>query len=123
MKEYKTLNKIPEINVYPMQKIRYQISGKILYITSCVKNITFILTDDDSFYVIDNSKEKGTTKYLLHSTLEQKNRNKFQTQEIESQIWCHKLGSHAIIKYKNEIFYYNPNLLKEKIFTALCYSI
>ena len=115
MKEYKTLNKIPEINVYPMQKIRYQISGKILYITSCVKNITFILTDDDSFYVIDNSKEKGTTKYLLHSTLEQKNRNKFQTQEIESQIWCHKLGSHAIIKYKNEIFYYNPNLLKEKV--------
>ena len=95
--------------------MRYQISGKILYITSCVKNITFILTDEDSFYVIDNSKEKNIKKYLLCSTLEQKNKIKFQTKEIESQIWCHKLGSHAIIKYKNEIFYYNPNLLKEKV--------
>jgi hypothetical protein len=115
MKEYKTLNKRPEINVYPFQKMKYQISGKILYITSCVKNITFILTDDNYFYVIDNSKEKGTTKYLLHSTLDQKNKIKFQAQEIESQIWCHKLGNHAIIKNKNEIFYYNPNLLKEKV--------
>ena len=115
MKDYNTLNKRPEINVYPMQKMKYQISGKILYITSCVKNITFILTDEDSFYVIDNNKDKGTTKYLLHSTLEQKNKAKFQTNEIESQIWCHKLGIHVIIKYKNEIFYYNPNLLKEKV--------
>ena len=115
MKENNTLNKIPEINTYPLEKMRYQISGKILYITSCVKNITFILTDEDSFYVIDNSKEKNIKKYLLRSTLEQKNKIKFQTKEIESQIWCHKLGSHAIIKYKNEIFYYNPNLLKEKV--------
>ena len=115
MKDYKTLNKRPEINVYPLQKMRYQISGKILYITSCVKNITFILTDEDSFYVIDNSKEHGTNKYSLHSTIDPKNKIKFQSNEIHSQIWCHKLGHHAIIKYKNEIYYYNPNLLKEKV--------
>ena len=115
MKDYKTLNKRPEINVYPLQKMHYQISGKILYITSCVKNITFILTDEDSFYVIDNSKEHGTNKYSLHSTIDPKNKIKFQSNEIHSQIWCHKLGHHAIIKYKNEIYYYNPNLLKEKV--------
>ena len=115
MKDYKTLNKRPEINVYPLQKMRYQISGKILYITSCVKNITFILTDEESFYVIDNSKEHGTNKYSLHSTIDPKNKIKFQSNEIHSQIWCHRLGHHAIIKYKNEIYYYNPNLLKEKV--------
>ena len=115
MKEYNTLNKRPEINVYPMQKMRYQISGKILYMTSCVKNITFILTSEDSLYVIDNSKEKNAIKYTLHSSLDQKSKSKYQTNEIESQIWCHKLGTHAIIKYKNDIFYYNPHLLKEKV--------
>ena len=75
MKDYNTLNKRPEINEYPMEKIRYPITGKILYMTSCVKNLTFILTDEDSFYVIDNSKEKAMTKYILHSTLEQKNKS------------------------------------------------
>ena len=115
MKENKTLNKRPEINAYPMKKMHYQISGKILYMTSCVKNITFILTNEDNLYVIDNSKEKCINKYILHSTLDQKSKSKYQTNEIESQIWCHKLGTHAIIKYKNEIFYYNPHLLKEKV--------
>ena len=115
MKEHKILNKKSEINTYPMKKMHYQISGKILYMTSCVKNITFILTNEDNLYVIDNSKEKGMNKYVLHSTLDQKSKTKYQTNEIESQIWCHKLGTHAIIKYKNEIFYYNPHLLKEKV--------
>ena len=115
MKDYNTLNKRPEINEYPIEKIRYPITGKILYMTSCVKNLTFILTDEDSFYVIDNSKEKSLTKYILHSTLEPKNKSKFQSKEISSQIWCHKLGFHAIIKYNNEIFYYNPHLTKEKV--------
>ena len=115
MKNYNTLNKRLEINEYPMEKIRYSITGKILHMISCVKNLTFILTDENSFYVIDNSKEKGITKYLLHSTLEQKNKSKFQSKEISSQIWCHKLGFHAIIKYNNEIFYYNPHLQKEKV--------
>ena len=115
MKDYNTLNLRPEINVYPLEKMKYHITGKILYLTTCVKNITFILTDDDSFYVIDNTKENSTTKYPLRSTLDPKNKVKFQSKEIESQIWCHKLGSHAIIKYKNEIFYYNPHLLKEKV--------
>jgi len=115
MKDYKTLNKRPEINVYPMEKIKYQISGKILYMISCVKNITFILTDESAFYVIDNFKEKSINKYILKTTKDPKNKIKYQTNEIESQIWCHKLGTHAIIKYKNDVFYYNPNLLKEKV--------
>ena len=116
MKDYNTINKRPEINMYPMEKMRYPISGKILYITSCVKNKTFILTDEASLYVIDNSKEKNINKYPLISTLNsKKNKVKNQTEEIESQIWCHKLGSHAIIKYKNECFYYNPLLAKEKV--------
>ena len=82
---------------------------------SCVKNITFILTNEDNLYVIDNSKEKYINKYILHSTLDQKSKSKYQTNELELQIWCHKLGTHAIIKYKKEIFYYNPHLLKEKV--------
>ena len=81
--------------------------------TSCVKNITFILTDADSFYVIENGKENNINKYSLH--LDQKDRNKNQAKEVESQIWCHKLGGHAIIKYKNDTFYYNSNLGKEKV--------
>ena len=72
MKDYNTINKRPEINMYPMEKMRYPISGKILYITSCVKNKTFILTDEASLYVIDNSKEKNINKYPLISTLNSK---------------------------------------------------
>ena len=113
MKDYKTINKRPDINVYPIQNVNYQIMGKILYMTSCVKNITFILTDADSFYVIENGKDNNINKYSLH--LDQKDRNKNQAKEVESQIWCHKLGGHAIIKYKNDTFYYNSNLGKEKV--------
>ena len=114
MKDYKTLNKRPDINVYPIQKMNYQVLGKILYITSSVKNITFLLTDADYFYVIDNGKENNISKFSLHSS-EQKDKSKYQTKEIESQIWCHKLGGHAIIKYKNDAFYYNSSLGKEKV--------
>ena len=114
MKDYKTINKRPDINVYPIQKVNYQILGKILYMTSCVKNITFILTDADLFYVVENGKENNINKYKLHAS-DQKDRNKYQTKEIESQIWCHKLGGHAIIKYKNDTFYYNSSLGKEKV--------
>ena len=114
--EYKTINKIPEINVYPITKMKYQVMGKIIYMTSCVKNITFILTDADYFYVIDNGKENGVNKYLLKaSDAKEKGGIIYQAEEIESQIWCHKLGGHAIIKYKNDTFYYNASLDKDKV--------
>ena len=116
--DYKTLNKRPDINVYPIETLKLQILGRILYMTSCVKNITFILTDQDFFYVIENGKENGINKYVLHAN-EQKEREKdkikYQAKEIESQIWCHKLGGHAIIKYKNDTFYYNSSLGREKV--------
>ena len=116
IKNYKTINKTPDINVYPIEKINYQILGKILYMTSCVKNITFILTDADYFYVIENGKENGINKYSLHTEQKEKDKIKYQSPEIESQIWCHKLGGHAVIKYKNDVFYYNPFLGgKEKV--------
>ena len=120
-KEYKTINKIPDINVYPIEKMKYQILGKILYMTSCVKNITFILTDADYFYVIENGKENGINRYILRSNdqnskdSKEKLNKKYQSKEIESQIWVHKLGGHAIIKYKNDTFYYNSSLGKEKV--------
>ena len=121
IKDYKTINKTPDINVYPVEKMKFQILGKILYMTSCVKNITFILTDADNFYVIDNGKENGINKYVLRTNDQntkdnkEKEKKKYQAKEIESQIWCHKLGGHAIIKYKNDTFYYNSCLGKEKV--------
>ena len=120
-KDYKTINKTPDINVYPIEKMKYQILGKILYMTSCVKNITFILTDADYFYVIENGKENGINRYILRSSdqnskdSKEKQNKKYQSKEIESQIWVHKLGGHAIIKYKNDTFYYNSSLGREKV--------
>ena len=73
----------------------------------------FILTDNNLFYVIEKGIPKKTIKYIISSTCK-KNR-KYQTEEIESQIWCDKIGNHIIIKYKNNLYYYNPNLPKEKI--------
>ena len=119
--EFKTINKIPDINVYPIEKMKYQIMGKIIYMTSCVKNITFILTDADYFYVIENGKENGLNKYHLKMP---ESRDKggiiYQAKEVESQIWCHKLGGHAIIKYKNDTFYYNSSLDKVKELNLCC---
>lgn len=115
-KEYRTINKIPDINVYPIEKMNYQIMGKILYMTSCVTKMTFVLTDADYFYVIENGKENGIIKYILHTEQKEKDKIKYQSPEIESHIWCHKLGGHAIIKYKNDMFYYNSCLGgKEKV--------
>ena len=126
-KDYKTINKIPDINVYPIEKMKYQILGKILYMTSCVKNITFILTDADYFYVIENGKENGINRYILRSSdlnskdSKEKQNKKYQSKEIESQIWVHKLGGHAIIKYKNDTFYYNSSLGREKVQELVLY--
>ena len=120
-KDFKTINRIPDINVYPIEKMNYHIFGKILYMTSCVKNITFIITDEDYFYVIENGKDNGINKYPLvindknEKDKDKKDKIKYQTKEQEFQIWCHKLGSHAIIKYKTDTFYYNSNLGGEKV--------
>ena len=114
MKDFKTINKKEDINVYPIKEIRYNISGNILYMTSCVKNKTFILTDSDYLYVIEKDKKNGMNQYLLRPDKKDKEK-KYQTKETESQIWCHKLGCHAIIKYKNDTYYYNPNLLRDKV--------
>ena len=34
MKEYKTINKKPDINKFPLEKIDLSIQGRILYLTS-----------------------------------------------------------------------------------------
>ena len=39
----------------------------------------------------------------------------FQTNNQESQIWCDKLGTHVIIKYRNAVFYYNPYMKKKTV--------
>ena len=58
MKEFKTINKKnQDINAYPIKEIKFNINGNILYMTSCVKNITFILTESDYLYVIENDKK------------------------------------------------------------------
>lgn len=114
MDKNRTLNKAPEINVYPIQNMKYLVKGNILYVTSCPKNLTFILTDGSLFYVIENGKDNKMKEYNLVSTIK-KEKNQYQTNEIVNQIWCHKLGGHAIIKYNNDVYYYNPYLAKDKV--------
>jgi len=81
----------------------------------------FILTDQDNFYVIEKGKFNDIKEYKLKSSLLEQNKEKredkkiarFQSKALESQIWCDKLGTHVIIKYKNVTFYYNPFMAKK----------
>ena len=116
MKDYKTINKIPDINKYPIEKMDIAIKGKILYMISSEMHNTFVLTDNGYFYVIKKGKFNDIEGFELKSTLFGGNENTnilFQTQELESQIWCNKLGTHVIIKYKNISYYYNPLMAKK----------
>ena len=137
MKEYKTINKKPDINKFPLQKLNINIQGKILYVTSTPSpnKKTFILTDKSSFYVIENNNFQRPKEYALKSEiLSRKTLNnkpiKFQTDPKESkdpkdsktqtqrhlpesQIWSDKKGNHVIIKYKDVSFYYNPYMMKK----------
>jgi len=121
MKDYKTINKRPEINKYPIQGMNISIIGKILYVISSESNNMFILTDQDNFYVIEKGKFNDIKEYKLKSILLEQNKEKreekkiarFQSKALESQIWCDKLGTHVIIKYKNVTFYYNPFMAKK----------
>ena len=120
MKEYKTINKKPDINKFPLQKLNLHIQGKILYVTSTPypNKKLFILTDKNVFYVIDKENYNKPKEYILQSEilrtgkLNQKN-IKFQTENLESQIWTDRKGNHAIIKYKNISFYYNQFMAKK----------
>ena len=118
MKDYKTINKGPNINKYPIEKMDIDIKGKILYMVSSDNNITFVLTDEGYFYVISKAKFNDIKGFQLKSEkLDEekvkKNGIKFQTDKKESQIWCDKFGTHVIIKYKNISFYYNPLMAKK----------
>jgi hypothetical protein len=113
MKKYKTNNKLQNYNIFRIQKIDYSIQGNILYITSSENNNTFIITDNNLFYAIEKGMPKKEKKYYIPSYAK-KNR-KYQTEELESQIWCDIIGNHIIIKYNNNLYYYNPYLPKEKI--------
>ena len=115
MKEYKTINKIPDINKYPIEKMEISIKGKILYMISSEMHNTFVLTDNGYFYVINKGKLNDIEGFELKSELinEKGNTIKFQAPEKESQIWCNKLGTHVIIKYNNISFYYNPLMAKK----------
>lgn len=114
MKDYKTINKIPDINKYPIEKMDISIKGKILYMISSENNIMFVLTDNGYFYVINkNNIEAFELKSdLLDEEKVKKTGIIFQSKEPESQIWCNKLGTHVIIKFKNVSFYYNPSMAK-----------
>ena len=56
MKEYKTINKKPNINKYPIEKMDIAIKGKILYMTTSESQNMFILTADGYFYVVNKGK-------------------------------------------------------------------
>ena len=118
MKDYKTINKRPDINKYPIEKMDIAIKGKILYVVSSESHSTFVLTEDGYFYVINKGKSNDIQGFELKSDLldpvKVKNMGaKFQTDKKESQIWCDKFGTHVIIKYKNVSFYYNPLMAKK----------
>ena len=120
MKEYKTINKKPDINKFPLEKIDLSIQGRILYLTSTPSpnKKTFILTDKNYFYVIENNNFKKPKGYILKSEIFTKKtlngkKIEFQTDSLESQIWPNKTGNHVIIKYKNVTFYYNPYSAKK----------
>ena len=113
MKKYKVINKQPDKNLFIIQKIKYSIQGKILFITSSENNNIYIITDFNLFYVIEKGMPNKTKKYKI-SPLNKKNLN-YQTEEKESQIWCDKLGNHIIFKYQNNLYYFNPQKSKEKL--------
>ena len=111
MKNYKTINKQPDIDIFQIKKIKLFIEGKIIYMTCSESNNIFIITDNDLFYVIEEGKEKYTNNYKLYP------RNKeFKNQKLlkDSHIWHDKLSTHIIIKHKSNVYYYNPYILKEK---------
>ena len=115
MAECKTINKVEEAKKYQILSMNIALKGKIMYVTSSEKNNMFILTDSDeyNFYVIKKGKNKENVieSYFLKSEIP--DGAVFQTNNQESQIWCNKLGTHVIIKYKNAVFYYNPYMKKK----------
>ena len=118
MLEYETNHKEQETSKYEIISMGIDLKGKILYVTSSENNIMFILTDSEeyNFYVIKyikkgRNKEKYIENYFLKSEIPEG--ALFQTNNQESQIWCDKLGTHVIIKYKNAVFYYNPYMKKK----------
>ena len=117
MKDFKTINKRPYINKYPIEKMDISIKGKISYMISSESHITFILTEEGNFYVINKGKVKDIQGFELKSQLldpENLKNLKIRSQKRESQIWCNKFGTHVIIKYKSIPFYYNP-IMRNKI--------
>ena len=113
MKKYKVINKQPDKNLFIIQKIKYSIQGKILFIKTSENNNIYIITDFNLFYVIEKGMVNKTKKYKI-SISNKKSRN-YQTEEKESQIWCDKLGNHIIIKLQNNLYYYNPQKSNEKL--------
>lgn len=115
MAECKTINKVEEAKKYQILSMNIALKGKIMYVTSSENNNMFILTDSDeyNFYVIkkEKNKENIIESYFLKSEIP--DGAVFQTNNQESQIWCDKLGTHVIIKYKNAVFYYNPYMKKK----------
>ena len=116
MKINKTIYKHNNENIFNIQEIKYTFEGKILYMTTSENNNMFILTDYGDFYVIEKGIEKYIKKYKISSVPStNKKYRKYQTENKHSQIWCDKLGNHVIFKYKDNLYYYNPNIPKEKI--------
>ena len=119
MKDYKTINKRPDINKYPIEKMDISVKGNIIYMISSEGHITFILTEEGYFYVIKKGKIKDIEGFELKSELLDDEALKLQNIKLkskkkESQIWCNKFGTHVIIKYKSISFYYNP-MMRNKI--------
>ena len=116
MAECKTINKVEEAKKYQILSMNIALKGKIMYVTSSENNNMFILTDSDeyNFYAIKKGKNKENIieSYFLKSEIP--DGAVFQTNNQESQIWCNKLGTHVIIKYKNAVFYYNTYMKKKK---------
>ena len=113
MRKYKTLNKQPDYNIFNIKKIKLSLEGNILLMTSSENNNTFIVTDSNLFYVIEKGIPKNAKKYKISLSFK-KSSKKLQSEDKESQIWCDKLGNHVIIKYKNNLYYYNPHIPKDK---------
>ena len=116
MKINKTINKHNINNIFKIQEIKNSFEGKILSVTTSEKNNMFILTDYSYFYVIEKGIVNDVKKYKISSVLSiAKKYRKYQTENKLSHIWCDKLGNHVIFKYKENLYYYNPNIPKEKI--------
>ena len=118
MKDNKAINKIQEIDKYEIEKMDLSVKGNILYVISSESGGMFILTDEDNFYAIEKGKFNEMKEYKLQSNVlemnkkkkeeEKKSKSKSESNDLDSQIWCDKLGTHVIIKYINTNFYYNP---------------